>query len=1037
MGVHALWDIVGPTAKPVRLESLSNKRLAVDASIWIYQFLKAVRDKEGNAMRYSHVVGFYRRICKLLYFGIKPVFVFDGGAPALKRRTIQQRKERRQGRRDNAVSTAKKLLALQMQKGDRDTNREKALRGTSQTHVHRQDDEYDLPKIPGFKYDESDTRINADDFKAIMENIDELDGVDLDAVNPASREFEELPKSTQYMILSALRLKSRLRMGYSKEQLEEIFPDSMDFSKFQIDMVKRRNFFTQKLMSATNTHDGGASKLDAEPYKRVAGQRGKEYQLIRTENGWALSLTGNDGSEISKAIVVDEPQRQTEGEFTKRPEFQGEDDEDEDIDWEDVDVEKKKSEKELDYSIKASMLSVKASTVRSGGGQSFLDSRTTGTRGDGPQDKLVYVSSEPELIEDEDEDEDDFSELTKEIQLMEDLKNKRGTRSKESQMRNSSFQEHDKRETDFKRPSSLARPSTRNESANTKERMKTIDTEKEADEREKIKKNGVLEKSRQGRELADFIAPSYSQKKVLDNSPQKPSSIETEKPNSSSNSEQNLQFVMDKIHHLNEKQNQQAEVTPATERTKSHDSELAQTYSQGPEHEERSVQEVPVQEMPVQETPIQETPAWFKSAPDFNPHLGTSFLTSTTEKEPTQTEDERMGLLTGSKAAELLYQRDVLDKDNKYNGNQSNAEDDVIEIAPPENAAAGKTSEEEESVDSTVDQDEAQVPVVDYDFSEDEEDALVHQLREEEQDYNAFKTTLNPSIASATFVDEELHNQQMRDKRDSDEVTAAMVAEVQDLLTRFGIPFMTAPMEAEAQCAELLILKLVDGIITDDSDIFLFGGDRVYKNMFQEKNYVEYYYSDLMKKELGLDREKFIDLAQLLGSDYTTGVKSVGPVSAMEILAEFGSLQKFRNWYNEGQFNKKKQEEESTFEKRLRKKLVTNEVILDTEFPSDLVKEAYLRPEVDHDATKFTWGVPDLDRLRNFFQSTVGWPQEKTDEVMIPLIREVNNRKKTGIQNTLTNFFPSEYIKASKDIKLGKRIKNASGKLKMKKQRTE
>ncbi len=32
--------------------------------------------------------GFLRRINKLLFHGIKPVFVFDGGAPSLKRNTI-------------------------------------------------------------------------------------------------------------------------------------------------------------------------------------------------------------------------------------------------------------------------------------------------------------------------------------------------------------------------------------------------------------------------------------------------------------------------------------------------------------------------------------------------------------------------------------------------------------------------------------------------------------------------------------------------------------------------------------------------------------------------------------------------------------------------------------------------------------------------------------------------------------------------------------------------------------------------------------
>ena len=116
MGVNGLWTVLQPCARPIKLETLNKKRLAVDASIWIYQFLKAVRDKEGNALRNSHVVGFFRRICKLLFFGIKPVFVFDGGAPALKRQTIAARKRRREGRREDAVRTAGKLLALQVQR---------------------------------------------------------------------------------------------------------------------------------------------------------------------------------------------------------------------------------------------------------------------------------------------------------------------------------------------------------------------------------------------------------------------------------------------------------------------------------------------------------------------------------------------------------------------------------------------------------------------------------------------------------------------------------------------------------------------------------------------------------------------------------------------------------------------------------------------------------------------------------------------------------------------------------------------------------
>ena len=72
----------------IRLEAMEGKSLAIDSSIWIYQFQATMRDKDGHALINAHVLGFLRRISKLLFYGIKPVFVFDGGAPTLKRSTL-------------------------------------------------------------------------------------------------------------------------------------------------------------------------------------------------------------------------------------------------------------------------------------------------------------------------------------------------------------------------------------------------------------------------------------------------------------------------------------------------------------------------------------------------------------------------------------------------------------------------------------------------------------------------------------------------------------------------------------------------------------------------------------------------------------------------------------------------------------------------------------------------------------------------------------------------------------------------------------
>lgn len=149
------------------------------------------------------------------------------------------------------------------------------------------------------------------------------------------------------------------------------------------------------------------------------------------------------------------------------------------------------------------------------------------------------------------------------------------------------------------------------------------------------------------------------------------------------------------------------------------------------------------------------------------------------------------------------------------------------------------------------------------------------------------------------------------------------------MLRLFGIPYITAPMEAEAQCAELVSLGLVDGVITDDSDVFLFGAQRVYKNMFNQSKTVELFLQTDLERELGLDRDTLIRLAYLLGSDYTEGLSGAGPVVAMELLKEFpgkDGLHKFADWWRRVQEGKDSEGESST---KIRKQFVGAIVAID------------------------------------------------------------------------------------------------------------
>uniref|UniRef100_A0A7S1XGI8 XPG N-terminal domain-containing protein n=1 Tax=Compsopogon caeruleus TaxID=31354 RepID=A0A7S1XGI8_9RHOD len=85
-------------------------------------------------------------------------------------------------------------------------------------------------------------------------------------------------------------------------------------------------------------------------------------------------------------------------------------------------------------------------------------------------------------------------------------------------------------------------------------------------------------------------------------------------------------------------------------------------------------------------------------------------------------------------------------------------------------------------------------------------------------------------------------------------ISEEMLEETKLLLDLFGIPYLEAPQEAEAQCAFLNLAGLVDGVITDDGDALLFGAQQVLRNVFRQSKYVEMYKLDHLERELGLDR---------------------------------------------------------------------------------------------------------------------------------------------------------------------------------------
>lgn len=85
--------------REIELDSLAGRTLAVDSSLFLYQFLSTIRQRDGTLLMdskgrvTSHLTGLFNRTAKLMQKQIGMVFVFDGKPPGLKK----EEKERRAG----------------------------------------------------------------------------------------------------------------------------------------------------------------------------------------------------------------------------------------------------------------------------------------------------------------------------------------------------------------------------------------------------------------------------------------------------------------------------------------------------------------------------------------------------------------------------------------------------------------------------------------------------------------------------------------------------------------------------------------------------------------------------------------------------------------------------------------------------------------------------------------------------------------------------------------------------------------------------
>lgn len=120
---------------------------------------------------------------------------------------------------------------------------------------------------------------------------------------------------------------------------------------------------------------------------------------------------------------------------------------------------------------------------------------------------------------------------------------------------------------------------------------------------------------------------------------------------------------------------------------------------------------------------------------------------------------------------------------------------------------------------------------------------------------------------------------------------------VKDLFTLLGIPFVQAPEEGEKLMADLCLQKKVETVLTDDSDIVVYGTPTSLSNIDVFRSTVtSINYTDILEV-LEFTPSQFTDFCIMCGCDPNdqTRIRGYGPAKSYKLLKSFENIETIRD----------------------------------------------------------------------------------------------------------------------------------------------
>ena len=232
-------------------------------------------------------------------------------------------------------------------------------------------------------------------------------------------------------------------------------------------------------------------------------------------------------------------------------------------------------------------------------------------------------------------------------------------------------------------------------------------------------------------------------------------------------------------------------------------------------------------------------------------------------------------------------------------------------------------------------------------------------------------------------------------------------SECRQVLEALGLPCVRADAEAEATCAAMSSLALVDGVITSDADAFLYGARAVIKGFSiseMKRGAARIFRAGLLHHAFAADtpdlvHRRLIAFALLVGSDLGVGVHGLGAAKALRFLRCVPSSEDPVAWlrqWRDGRGDADAQIAAAIDQPAVREVRDRCSQTVPGSFPSEALLATYLhRPDATEAAAlrnALRWRPPSLLAMNALRRTIVGHTPHRSATAIEPMLLRVQAR---------------------------------------------